>query len=451
MKKILLGLSLTVFGLSFTTAQTINTVAGNYALGAGYSGDGGPATAAELWGGYYVAFDASGNYYIADQTNNVIRKVNTSGIISTFAGNGIGGYSGDGGQATAAEFTAPFGIAFDANGNMYIGDTYNNRVRKINTSGIISTFAGNGINGFTGDGGQATAAEIFNPMDVTFDANGNLYIADQTNNVVRKVNTSGVISTYAGNGAAGFSGDGGQAYLAEMTAPTAMAVDGAGNLYISDQQNYVIRMVDLSQNIHTIAGKHGFQGYSGDGGPATAAELWNPFGLAFDTHGNLFVSDGNSAVRMINTSGTISTFAGNMNGGYSGDGGPATAADLSNPTGVAFDGGGNLYIADGGNYVIREVTGIPTGIAQSETKSDAVSIFPNPSNGIFNLSIRNYQLGITNYTLQVYNMLGEKVYYTQFSNQNTKIDISNQAPGIYLYRVISETGTSMANGRLIIQ
>lgn len=338
-----------------TLSGRIYTVGGTGTYG--YNGDGIPATAAELNGPYGVAIDASGNIYIADCSNNRVRKVNTSGIISTIVGTGSHGYSGDGGPATAAELHFPQGVAVDASGNVYISDYDNQCIRKVNTSGIISTYAGNGIAGLSGDGGPATAAEIDNPYGLAVDDSGNLYIA--TTDRIRKVNTKGIISTFAGS-TIGYSGDGGPATSAEMYNPEGVAVDASGNVYIADYLGNRIRKVNTSGIISTYAG-NGFDagfndggGYSGDGGPATSAELFNPTDVVVDGSGNVYIADaGNSRIRMVNISGIISTYAGNGTSGYSGDGGPATAAKIIFPQGLGLDGSGNLYIAD--NNRIRKV------------------------------------------------------------------------------------------------
>jgi len=376
-----------LMSISFTSwSQIITTFAGNGygadAFSGGYSGDGGPATTAELYSPEDIGVDASGNVYIADAINNLIRIVNTSGTINTFAGNGYGagvfsgGYSGDGGPATAAELYSPQDIALDASGNIYIADAGNNLIRMVNTSGIISTFAGNynESGGYSGDGGPATAAQISSPYGIAADASGNIYIADTYNSLVRIVNTSGIISTFAGiaSGAedetnAGYSGDGGPATAAELNYPWGVTVDASGNVYIADEQNNLIRIVNTSGIINTFAGNYDEgAGYSGDGGPATAAKFSYPTGVAVDASGNVYIADaGNNLIRGVNTSGIINTLAGiasgaedETNAGYSGDGGAATAAELNYSTGIAVDASGSFYIADNGNDVIRKV-GLP--------------------------------------------------------------------------------------------
>jgi len=346
-------------GTNFPTI--ITTVAGKSAL-AGYSGDGGAATNASLYYPVGIAFDASGNLFIADLYNHRIRKVGTNGIITTVAGNGIYGYSGDGGPATNAALYNPSGVAVDALGNLYIADTYNQRIRKVATNGVITTMAGKGAAGYSGDGGAATNASLARPIGVALDVGGNLYIADYGGERIRRVDTNGVITTVAGNGSTNYSGDGGAATNASLYNPTSVALDAAATLYIADCNNHRIRKVDTNGIITTVAGK-GAAGYSGDGGAATNASLQYPRGVTFDASGNLYIADfGNNSIRKVDTNGIITTVAGNGTYGYSGDGGAATNASLQNPFGMAVDSSGNLYIADQYNQRIREVhlAGYPT-------------------------------------------------------------------------------------------
>jgi sugar lactone lactonase YvrE len=338
----------------------ITTVAGNGS--GGFSGDGAAATAAQLQCPYGVALDSAGNLYIADSANNRIRKVAAgSGIITTVAGNGSvnGGFSGDGGAATAAQLEGPYGVALDSAGNLYIADSANNRIRKVAAgSGIITTVAGSAFSGFSGDGGAATAAGLSDPLGVALDSAGNLYIAHAYR--IRKVATgNGIITTVAGNGSQGFSGDGGAATAAALY-PSGIAVDAAGNVYAADSGSNRIREVAAGSAIITTIAGNGSQGFSGDGGAATAAGLFSPGGVALDARGNLYIAEaGSNHIRKVATgSGIITTVAGMgfyLFGGFSGDGGPATAAELSGPEGVALDSVGNLYIADSGNYRIRKV------------------------------------------------------------------------------------------------
>jgi uncharacterized protein (TIGR03437 family) len=332
----------------------ITTVAGDGTFG--YSGDDGPATSASLFYPEGVAADASGNLFIADTNNHRIRKVSASGIITTFAGNGTAGFSGDGGPATSAEMFEPIGVAMDASGNLFIVDDDDNRIRKVSASGIITTVAGNGTAGFSGDGGPATSASLSYPTGVAMDASGNLFIADYGNNRIREVSASGIITTVVGDGTQGSSGDGGPATSASLYYPYAVAVSSSG-LFIGEQFNSRIRKVSASGIITTVAG-NGTPGFSGDGGPATSASLSGGYwGLALDVAGNLFIADyGNNRIRKVSASGIITTVAGNGTPGFSGDGGPATLASLWGPDGVAVNASGNLFIVDNRNDRIREVS-----------------------------------------------------------------------------------------------
>ncbi len=333
----------------------ITTVAGNGTSGC-CIGDGGPATAAELGYPTGVFADGSGNIYVANQAYNRIRKVDSAGIITTIAGTGTSGFSGDGGPATNAMIYGPTAITKDVAGNIYFSDAENVRIRKINTSGIISTIAGTGITGFLGDGGPSTAAQIHEPFGIATDLYGNLYFTDY--NRIRKINSSGIISTVAGSaiGLSGFSGDGGPATAALLNGISRIQTDVYGNLYISDFGNYRIRMVNTSGIIKTVAG-NGISGSTGDGGPATAAELYSPEGLVIDAGGNLYVAGYiDQKVRVVNNSGIIKTYAGIGSFGYTGDDGPATSATFAYPLDVSFTGPNNLYIADNDNSAIRKVS-----------------------------------------------------------------------------------------------
>ncbi len=278
--------------------------------------------------------------------------VEPTNVISTVAGGGVGDF----GYATNAALYAPSGVAMDGAGNLYIADRDNERIRKVDTNGVITTVAGNGTNGYAGDGGAATNAELANPIGVAADGTGNLYIADFINNRIRKVDTNGVITTVAGNGVKGYAGDGGAATNAELGLPSSVAVDGTGNLYIADEFTFSIRKVDTNGVITTVAGNGAF-GYAGDGGEATHAELNSPTSVAMDGAGNLYIADmHNQRIRKVDANGVITTVAGNGTNGYAGDGGAATNSELNLPHSVAVDGVGNLYIADAGNMRIRKVS-----------------------------------------------------------------------------------------------
>ncbi|GAB3625896.1 Serine/threonine-protein kinase PknD [Pandoraea terrae] len=351
------------------TSGTITTMAGNGTYG--FSGDGGAATSALLAYPTGVAADAAGNVYIADQNNQRIRKVDTSGTITTIAGNGTYGFSGDGGAATSAQLDSPAGVAADAAGNVYIADNSNSRIRKVDTSGTITTIAGNGTPSFSGDGGAATSAELSFPFGVAVDAAGNVYIAAFGNQRIRKVDTSGTITTIAGNGTVGFSGDGGAASSAQLTNPTGVAVDAAGNVYVADRDNQRVRKVDTSGTITTIAG-NGTLTFGGDGGPATSAQLLSPDGVVVDSAGSVYISDkGNARIRRVDIAGTITTVAGSGVPGFSGDGGLATAAQLNSPGGISVDPSGNVYDADQSNNRVRRITSALTSTTVQSSANPA--------------------------------------------------------------------------------
>jgi sugar lactone lactonase YvrE len=333
----------------------LTTVAGD---GGSHLGDGGPATEAGFCGPSDVTLDAPGNMYISDAGfycsgpgGYTVRKVSPDGTITTVAGTGEVGYSGDGGPATKAKLNGAGAVAVDREGNLYISDGATYRIRKVDKDGIIHTIAGTGESGYSGDGGSATSAQLREPNNMTFDARGNLYLADYSS--VRKIDPSGTITTFAGTGQAGFSGDGGPATEAKLTALD-VALDGRGNMYITDTKNQRIRKVDKDGIIHTVAGS-GKKGYSGDGGPATEAALNDPWGIAVDGEGNLFFGDHhNSVIRKVDSDGTIATVAGTGETGFNREKGPATKVWLNQPIDLFFDDDSSvLYIADTFNARIR--------------------------------------------------------------------------------------------------
>ena len=381
------------------TNGLISTIAGNGI--SGYSGDGGLATNASLSNAEDITSDSQGNIYFTDTGNNRIRKVDVSGIITTIAGTLYPGYSGDGGPAIDASLNYPQGITVDSNDNIYFTDAYNHRLRKIDLNGIITTVAGNGIADFSGDGGLASNASINRPWDVFIDADENIYIVDQANNRVRMINSSGIITTIAGNGEfVGFpTGDGGPATSAILASPAGIAKDSIGNLFISSARNTNVRIIDTNGIISTLVNQqdgiaqisritldstdnlyisdfgpgnshvrkldyvnplsivagNGNHGFYGEAIPAYDSNLYGPTGMTVDNNGNLIFADRqNNKIRKIDSNGVITTIVGNGIG-FSGDGGAAVDAGLYYPTDVAVDLNNNLYIADDLDHRIRKV------------------------------------------------------------------------------------------------
>lgn len=423
MKKLLL---LVAFVPLIAHAQIITTIAGTGL--AGYSGDGGAANIATLHGPTSVVADAAGNIYIAEEANHTVRKIATSGVITTFAGTGTGGYSGDGGAATAAQLNSPTCVTIDRSGNVYIADFFNNRIRKVSTFGIITTFAGTGTSGFSGDGGAATAAQLSRPQGLCVDTADNIYLSDSYTSVVRKVSPSGIITSIAGTGANGYNGDGISATAAKLYNPFGLWADKLGNLYIADQNNHRIRKVDALGTITTVAG-NGSAGSTGDGSAATLAKLNTPFGVFADSVGNIFVADQwNAVIRKVSSSGTITRFAGTGSAGYSGDGGPATAASLNYPSNLFMKSSGDFLIADHNNNRIRKVHTPNTGIHTLLQKQ--FNLYPNPTKGDLTIvgTERMSRVFITN-------MTGQVVYDHRFDATRVQISVADLPAGVYQVKI----------------
>jgi trimeric autotransporter adhesin len=344
-----------------SSTGVIATVAGNGAQG--HTGDNGPAVNAQLNGLAGIAVDSHGSLYISDRIGSWIREVSTAGIITTIAGTGSNGYSGDNVPAAGAQLYNPCGLAVDGADNLYIADSNNFRIREI-SNGTITTVAGSGGEGFAGDGQFATQALLNGLFGLAVDSNGNIFFADTYNVRIREVLTTGIITTVAGSGSLGFAGDGLPALVSTMNTPLAVAVDGSGNVFVADRDNHRIRKV-AGGKMGTVAG-NGTSSYSGDSGPAMGAQLSQPLGVAVDGSGNIYISDyGNSVIRMVSPAGVVTTIAGTGVPGSGGDGGQANGAQLTSPWGIALDAAGNLYIADGSASVIRKVSpgGIITTVA----------------------------------------------------------------------------------------
>ncbi|HXB40671.1 MAG TPA: T9SS type A sorting domain-containing protein [Bacteroidia bacterium] len=442
-----------IFSFS-SKAQTpiINTIAGTPGV-AGYSGDNGAATLATLNFPTKVASDALGNIYFADNANNAIRKVATTGIITTIAGNGTAGYSGEGGLATSAVINTPWGVAVH-NGDIYFCDQGNQIIRKIDGgTGIISLVAGTpGVSGYSGDSGLATSATLNSPTGLAVDNAGNIYITDDYNNRVRKVNTSGIITTFAGIGVGGFSGDNGPAYSAQISFPAGISADVNGNIYISDNNNQRIRKINTSGIITTVAG-NGTAGYNGDGIPATTAYLNSPWDAVADAAGNIYIADFfNCRVRKVDVNtGLISTYAGSSCG-YGGDGGPATSAHMNAPTGLCLKSNGDLIIIDAYSNIIRKVYSttpssepssiipivgagpdrylFPGRTIQMDPESGDISYLWSPSIGLSDSTIRNPYVTISDtivYVLRMERSAGVFSYDTVVVRAINPTSVSSQA------------------------
>ncbi|HLQ75712.1 MAG TPA: TonB family protein [Terriglobia bacterium] len=337
----------------------ISVVACTLAAAAMQSPDLTPEQQTMLAGTYFptsVAIDATGNFYIADANSGQIRKVTPIGAATFVAGVGTPGFSGDGGPAASAQLRNPFDIAIDAGGNLYIADSGNSGIRKVTANGVITTVAGNGNPGFSGDGGPATGAQLNNPRGIAIDAAGNLYIADTGNSRIRKIAPTGVITTISGNGLTANPGDNGPAIQARLRSPYGLVLDKSGNLYFADMAGLRVRRISADGQITTVAG-NGERGSGGDDGPATAAQLQGPLGVALDATGNLYIAEsGGFRVRQVTKDGTITTVAGNGTRGSGGDGGPPLAAQLDSPLRVAVGASANLYIVDAGAQRLRVIS-----------------------------------------------------------------------------------------------
>ncbi|RPD96507.1 T9SS C-terminal target domain-containing protein [Aureibaculum marinum] len=408
-------------------SQTITTVAGTGS--SGFSGDGGLATTAKLNLPFNLTFDESDNIYIADTYNNSIRRIdNESGIITTVVGTAD--------KKKVSELKTPTGLTFDNNNNLYVADLANLRIRKVdlNTGSSITLV------------GKKSETEFPNiddslggPFNVVFDKEGNLYVSVNGDSNVKKVDFyTGKVTVVAGTGEVGFSGDGGQATQAQLANPTGLALDGKGNLFISDSGNERIRKVNLSTGIITTIAGTGETGFFGEDIDATKAQLANPLGLAIDKSGDLYVVDrGNNMIRKISMStGKISTIAGNGEAGYDGDGDLARNAKLANPTGLAFNNAGDLYVVDRGNNRIRKITGL-TSTDDDEISTEAsIKIYPNPSTDKITIDVNN-NVELKNVTM--FNSNGGQV---NVKMNNKTLNVSKLPRGIYVLRITTSEGST---------
>lgn len=453
-----------LFSPDRTRAQVITTIAGNGATG--YSGNGGPATAAKIFlpfdvgmirDGADVKVDGSGNIIFSDQQNHVIRKIDAvTGNISTIVGNasgagtGFGTYTGDGGQATAAGLSLPAGMAFNPVGDLYFCDFGNNVIRKVNHStNVITTVAGTmGATSSTGDGGPATAATIGTPVGITFDASGNFYFTDNYNMMVRKVSVStGVISAVAGGG--GTTTDGGPATTAALDNPYGLLFDASGNLYLSEAGNFSnrVRIINSSGIISTYAG-NGTLGPTTFGVVVTSTPVQAPRGLAKDANGNIYIVSHCDIMKVNATTNIVTKIAGNDVCSWTGDGGAATAAGLNAPNHIAFNSAGDLFVDDDGNMRIRKVNlSILVKVENVSGTDEHMTISPNPCKGSFKLGLP--ESAGDQVRVVITNALGQKIKEFEMTN-NKQVTVDLNVPsGIYFVNTVS--GSEMYSGKIIVE
>ncbi len=411
------------YALKGHSQNTIITIAGNGMQGNG--GIGGPATSCELRYPMDAVYDHAGNLYITDSGNNAVKKIDANGIISH-----------------VATIYEPIAIACDKQDNLFVISLNYQSVMKISPTGSVSLFAGmaNGTHAYSGDGGPATSATLDYPYGLAIDTAGNVFISTHGDCRIRKVNTAGIISTIAGNGPSGVgpTGNNGPATAAYLSSPRGIAFDKAGNLYVAEQISQV-RRISTAGIINKFAGDYALgQGYSGDGGPGKNAQLNGPVEVSVDSDNNVYISDmGNQVIRMVNTSGVISTCVGSGfhggpggpagQGGYGGDGGPLLSCRLNNPWGLTFTHSGELVIVDWFNHRVRKIT---TPTAMPEHRSPILfSVYPNPAKGLFQLRQENPG------KLQVTTTLGQELLNESLPAGVHAIDLKDRAPGMYFIKV----------------
>ena len=449
MKKQLLPIA-TIFCLLLSTfivhAQgLITTIAGTGTVG--YNGDSILATNAKLNFTISICINSTGDIFIADGNNQRVRKIKTStGIITTIAGTGVQGFSGDSILAINSQLTAPVSVACDLGGNIFIADYGNMRIRRVDaTTGIITTVAGDGIQGFSGDSGLAINAHLNFPVGVTVDHLGNIFIADKNNHRIRKVTVgTGIITTVAGNGNTGYFGDNVLAINTSLNYPLGVSVNSIGDLFIADGQNNRIRKVSASTGIITTIAGTGIAGYSGENILAVNSKIFGPDAIFLDSLGNVFLPEsGNSRVRKINaTNGIITTVAGNGIAGYNGDNILSTFANLYNPRGVCSDVNGNVYIVDSYNQRIRKIM---TGTSVTDPVAGRVQVYPNPCSGVFTVGVGVHSGAAE---ISIFNMLGQQVYTATISGAEHTVNIASQPDGVYMLYV--KTADNVTTQRLVV-
>ncbi|MCW3121098.1 MAG: hypothetical protein JWQ38_590 [Flavipsychrobacter sp.] len=418
-------------------AQNITTYAGGGSSGLG---DGGPATAGAIGYTAGIAVAPNGDIFIADGNNHRVRKITkSSGIITTICGTGTAGFSGDNGPASVATLNFPTWIAVDNKGNVYITDGYNNRIRKIGKDGIIRTVAGNGIAAYNGDNIPAISASLNGAQGICVDVHDNLFIVDGANPRIRKVDPSGIITTYGGTGIAGPGTDNGPATASQLRNIFGICVDNIGNIYVAEtNEDSKIRKINGTTGIITTFAGTGVWGFSGDGNEATTAQLKSPFSVGADNLGNIYIADnGNNRIRKVDASGKINTIVGTGTAGFGGDGGSALSAIINRPENVVVDLCGNIFISDFGNKRVRKVTYDPVcdpivgvDILYFE---QTLSIYPNPTTE--ELHIDNLQ-NKASYSIQ--NILGQTIQQGTLRQGSNTIALQHIAGGIYTLIITDE-------------
>jgi len=409
-------------------------------------GDGGPAIEGSVNTPYDVTTDRLGNIYIADRNNSRIRRIDPSGIITTIAGNGTVGFSGDGGPAVDAVLGRPTSVAVDSLGNIYFLDRDNNRIRKINPAGIITTIAGNGVQSYVVGNGPALSSPLGDGFGIAADWQGNVYIAEFGAKVIRRVGTDGMITIVAGNGTIGNMGDGGPALEAQLNNPNWIGVDRAGNLYVSDMTGNRVRKVDTNGIITHFAGNQfGSPGFGGDGGPATQALMDGPADVEIDRLGNVYIVSGDRIRRVDAISGIITTYAGNGTLGWGGDGGLAIYANIGGRAGIGVDNDLNLYLAESYGGTIRKVTSGNLGLTDNKFETTELSLYPNPSSG--QLVIESNTTGTQQ--LRITDVNGNVLLSKEVNGTTNAIDLAQLSDGVYIVSLL--TAESVQTTRLVLK
>ncbi len=438
--------------------EIITTVAGNGLVS--YSGDGSPAINAALNYPKGLAIGANGTLYMAYTGNFRVRSVSSSGIINTFAGNGVNSYSGDGGAAITAGFSDVMAVAVTSTGNVYIADASNRVVREVSAAGTVTTIAGIGTQGFSGDGGLATAAALGRAVALSLDASGNLYIVDSVNQRIRRIGTNGIITTIAGNGTSAYAGDGGPATLASCSFPLGVTVDGSGNIYVADAGNNRVRKITVSTGVISTVAGNGQAGFSGDGASAASAALNLPSDVALDGAGNLYIADaGNNRIRMVNSAGVITTIAGTSTNGFTGDGGAAALAELNYPWGLATDATGDVYIADRVNSRVRLISSNPTAppvvppnaVVNAASFSPTAAVAPGAIVAVFGSNLAAGSMAATqsplptllNQTSVTFNGVAAPLFYVSSGQVNAQVPFNIPAGSVSV-QVTRGSSTSVA-------